>query len=796
MRSIRAATSRSVWDILRGNLFTFFNALVVSGFGVLLVLGRWQDALFGVTALANIVIGTAQEYRAKRVLDRLQILSAPRARVVRDGVEQVVEQHEVAVDDTLVLRSGDEVTADAVILEATRLEIDESLLTGESTAVSGRVGDRLLSGSTILAGSASAQVVAVGADSFAGRVLADARRFSLVRSELRAGIDRVLRWISWALIPLAAVMCNAQVQVQGGWRAIFSSAQWRQATVDTVAALIAMIPLGLVLITSIAFFLGARSLARQRVLVQELAAVEGLARIDVLCIDKTGTLTERELAGVDVEPFDVDIGTDAWSAALGWFASDPAAGPSLRALHEDFPERGVGATAHVEFAASRRWSAATLDGIADGTWVVGAADVLAKPCGVSSSSHEGARLLLLARTTSPLDESGDEPALPLGLRAIALIALREKIRADARRTLQFFEREGVEVRIISGDGADAVAFVARSVGLTDPVLDVREIADDPERFAAAVLRHRLLARVTPDQKRAAVHVLQRAGHTVAMTGDGVNDALAVKDADLGIAMGSAADATKAISRVVLLDDRFDHLPAVVAQGRKVIANVERVSVLFLTKTVAMMLLAVGLGALVLETPFLPRQLSASDGLTIGIPAFVLALLRAGDRYRPGLLRRVMRAAVPNGVILGAALITVAAYGRTLALPQAQVRTATTAVLVCIGLSVLAMQSRPIRGWRMMTLAAMVAVALGADALPFVRSFFVLQAPPEAFSWFCAGVAAAGCGAAVASQLILQRTDRPGHVTTRAAARPTRPDPSARPAPDDAAGARAARRSSH
>jgi cation-transporting ATPase E len=754
------STSRSLWAIIRANTLTYFNGIVLSGFAILLFLGRWQDALFGLTALANAVIGVSQELRAKRTLDRLSVLTAPTARVLRDEEQHEVDPAEVVLGDVLVLRAGDQVAADAVVLTAAHLTVDESLLTGEAEPVVRVVGDEVLSGSAVVGGAGMARVSAVGAGAFANRLTAESRRFSLVRSELRESLDRLLKWIGWAVLPLGLLVLNAQVQVQGGWGPAAADGRWQVAAVDTIAALIAMIPLGLVLMTSVAFAVGAVALAREQVLVQELPAVEGLARIDVLCIDKTGTLTDGRTVLDRVIPVPGASGAESCPAALAWFGADASGGPTARSLAEEYPvDRSVHAEATIGFSSERKWSAATLTGSASGTWVLGAPDVIASLPEFAGEDHgapsvrlagelaaSGLRTLMLARTDGPLtpvEVTEEKP--PDGLRATAVLAFREQLRPGVARTLAYLREEGVDVRVISGDHPTTVAAVAEAAGLgTHQGFDARRLSDDPTAFAASVLDEPVIGRVTPAQKRVMVGALQAAGHTVAMTGDGVNDALAVKEADLGIAMGSGSAATKAVARIVLLDNSFDHLPDVVAQGRRVLANVERVSVLFLTKTVYAMMLSIGLGLLLLETPFLPRQLSVTDGLTIGIPAFFLALLPNRRRHAPGFLRRALVSAVPNGVIAGACLLGVTAGGDAAGLDGDQVRTVTTLVLTALGLWVLTCQARPLAGWRLVVVLSMVGAAALVYMLPLSAEFLQFAAPPPWFAALGAAIAIAGC----------------------------------------------------
>ena len=726
-------TSRSAWSIIRANVLTLFNALVLTCFTLLLVIGRWQDALFGLSALANTVIGSVQEFRAKAALDRLALLSAPTARVRRAGAETTVAVDEVVLDDLLVLRAGDQIPADAEVSEARDLQVDESLLTGESEPVDKSVGDRVLSGSIVVDGAGLARVDRVGAESFVNTLTDEAKRFSLVASELRSSIDRVLTWVTWIIFPVAILVLNAQMTVVGGWGQAWQSGAWREAATSTIAAVIAMVPLGLVLMTSIAFAVGAVRLAGQQVLVQELAAVEGLARVDVICLDKTGTLTQGDVVFDAAHPLEELPG---WQQVLGWYGAQPDANATARSLAASFSAQpDTAASDPVPFSSARKWSAITFG---DGMWVMGGPEMVfpgapAPGSPVARMAQQAARLAEAGRRTLVLARgapTGDE-TVPVDAVPVALLTFRERIRPDAAQTLAYFAAQDVGVRILSGDNPQTVAAIARDVGLHAPRgFDARELPDDDAELARVLEQNAVFGRVTPDQKRRMVIALKSAGHTVAMTGDGVNDALAIKEADIGVAMNSGSAATKAVARLVLLDGKFSHLPSVVAEGRQVIANIERVSMLFLTKTAYATLLAITFGVLFLPFPFLPRQLSLTDGLTIGIPAFFLALIPNTRRYIPGFLRRSLSFAVPAGVVVAAGI---AVYARVLAglgIPQAEVRAGATLVLGMLGLWILAVLARPLTLITVGVVAAMVGGLALMYLVPISRDFFELVALGE------------------------------------------------------------------
>lgn len=779
-------SSRSIWAIVRANVFTLFNTVLGSCLAVVLLVGDPRDALFGFIVLANAAIGVVQEYRAKRTLDRLAVLHAPRARVRRGGQELDIAVGEVVQDELLLLRTGDQVPADAIVVDAQALEIDESLLTGESDPVPKAAGATALSGSAVVAGYGTARVHRVGAESYASAITAEARRFSLVNSEIRNSINRIILYIAWALIPIILLVVNGQMSAHGGWAAAISSGEWRIAVVSAVASIVAMIPEGLVLLTSISFGMAAVTLARKQVLVQELPAVEGLARVDMVCLDKTGTLTEgrMELAGTAV------LGAvPGWEQVLAWMGAHPNANATAAALagaHAQLPDREP--VAELAFSSARKYSAVTFAGAADGDgpaagdWVLGAPEMVLAGAGAEealaaadAASAHGLRALVLAHrgeqapageTPSNLESTID------GLKPVALLTFHEKVRPDAGETLAYFREQGVALKIISGDNPRTVAAVAREVGFEfgGDGYDARELPEELEAMAAVLARESVLGRVSPEQKKAIVLALQSRGHVVAMTGDGVNDALALKHADIGIAMGSGAAATKAVSRLVLLDGQFSHLPSVVAEGRRVIANVERVANLFLTKTTYAILISIAIGILMWRYPFLPRQLSIVSSMTIGIPAFFLALLPNARRYQPGFLRRTLMFAIPSGTIVAACIMAVYSFARAFPNPSvtaeevvAQAQTATTMTVLLVALWVLGALARPFDKWRALLVAAMVLGLVLVMAVPFARTFFALDIPSGGLLAATIAVTAAGC---LAIELLYRFLKKRGAVSER------------------------------
>ena len=714
-------TSRKLSEIVRANVFTRFNAILGAAVAVILVIGPIQDATVGLLLVLNSAIGIFQEVRAKRKLDQLAVQNASAARVVRNGGIEEIATEAVVLDDLLEIRAGDQISCDGVVRSASGLEVDESLLTGESDPINKGEGDDILSGSFVAAGSGRFQATKVGPDSYAAKLATEARRFQLTRSELMEGINTILRIITWVLIPVCALLLWSQLRDH----------ELDTALRSTVAGVVAMVPEGLVLLTSVAFMLAAVTLARRKVLVQELPAVEGLARVDVVCLDKTGTLTEGKIVFDELECLDGND-EDGAAAGLGALADDPNRNATAIALADHFASPGWTRTNSVPFSSARKWSAASFDG--HGTWVMGAPEMVitdsASPVRARADelASDGRRTLVLAHSDAAL--AGE--SLPSDLTPVALVMFAEMVRPDAAETLAYFAAQGVQLRVISGDNPRTVAAVAARVGLDDGGggFDARELPEDQAELAEVLEQHQVFGRVTPQQKRAMVAALQSKGHVVAMTGDGVNDALALKDADIGVAMGSGAAATRAVAQLVLLDGKFSVMPGVVAEGRRVMANIERSANLFVTKTVYAVLLAITVSVISWPYPYLPRHLTIISTFTIGIPGFFLALAPNSRRYVPGFIVRVLRFCIPAGIIAGAAALVaygIARYGHDL--PTREVRTTSALVLIAVALWVLVLQARPFNWWKTILVASMVGSIALILAVPALRDFYAVQMPP-------------------------------------------------------------------
>ncbi|MGW7487838.1 HAD-IC family P-type ATPase [Streptomyces sp. NPDC054786] len=742
INDVPVRSSRSAAEIVRANVFTRFNAIIGVLFVIILVVGPIQDGLFGFVIVANTGIGIVQELRAKRTLDSLAVIGEARPTVRRDGVAVEIPTYEVVLGDVIELGPGDKVIVDGEVLESDGLEVDESLLTGEADPVLKKPGDRMMSGSFVVAGSGAFTATKVGRQAYAARLAEEASRFTLVHSELRTGISRILKYVTWMMIPTAIGLILSHLLTLG--------LPGDEAIRRMVAGIVPMIPEGLVLLTSVAFAIGVIRLGRKKCLVQELPAIEGLARVDVVCLDKTGTLTE---GGMDVNGLRSLDGDEAHVekvlGALG--ACDPRPNASLQAIIEAYPaDDGWRCTRALPFSSARKYSGAALNG-PDGestTWLLGAPDVLLPPADhhlteIDGLNAQGLRVLLLARTERELDD----PEVTAALRPTALVVLEQRLRPDAPDTLHYFAEQGVQAKVISGDNAVSVGAVAGKLGLpgADDPVDARELPGDTAAMAAAVEKAAVFGRVTPQQKREMVAALQSRGHTVAMTGDGVNDVLALKDADIGVAMGSGSEATRAVAQIVLLNNSFATLPSVVAEGRRVIGNITRVATLFLTKTVYSVLLAILVACCQIPYPYLPRHLTLLSTLTIGIPAFFLALAPNNERAKPHFVRRVMRYAVPSGLITGLAAFTTYLLARSYytgphALPAET--SAATLTLFLAAMWVLVIIARPYTWWRIALVLAMGLAFVAVLATPALQTFFDLRLVGTTMPWAAVAIAVA------------------------------------------------------
>jgi len=742
-------SGRSVLDIVRANIFTRINALLGVLFALVLFTGSLVNGLFGLIIIANSGIGIIQEIRAKRTLDKLAIVGQAKPVVRRDGVAVEIPPNEVVLDDILEIAAGDQIVVDGECVEGAALDLDESLLTGEADPVDKSAGDLIMSGSFVVAGSGAYRATKVGADAYAAKLAEEASKFTLVNSELRSGINKILKFITWILIPAGLLTIVNQLYI--------SKSGLKSSILGMVGALVPMIPEGLVLLTSVAFAVGMIRLGKRNCLVNEMPAIEGLARVDVVCADKTGTLTENGMRLAQVHPVGETDSDRIGEALAALAAADPRPNASMQAIAEANPDSpGWTSTAIAPFTSAKKWSGISFG--ENGNWLLGAPDMLLDPASDTAAEATelgsgGLRILLIASTDQPVDAAGpNELAPPGAVRAEALLALEQRVRPDAQDTIEYFASQDVSVKVISGDNAVSVGAVAASLGLgsVETSVDARDLPTEQEALADTVESGVTFGRVRPDQKRAMVTALQSRGHTVAMTGDGVNDVLALKDADIGVAMGSGSSATRSVAQIVLLDNKFATMPYVVGEGRRVIGNIERVSNLFLTKTVYAVLLAliVGVagiiaklaGASPVSYPFQPIHVTILNWFTIGVPAFILSLAPNNERARTGFVSRVLRLAIPSGVVAG--LCTFVCYlivnpgGEANALGSkdsvemtpAQMQASTTALitLIMIAFWVLVMVARPLNWWKYILLGTCIVAYLLIFTVPFTRHKFFLD----------------------------------------------------------------------
>lgn len=733
-------SGRTTGQIVRDNIFTRINLILFALFCLVVTTGQFLQGAFGLLIVANSAIGIIQELRAKRTLDNLAIVGEAHPTVVRDGQHLTIAQDAVVLDDLIVVGPGDQIVVDGSVVHADYLEVDESMLTGEADPVAKQDGDEVLSGTFVVSGAGMYRAERVGAQAYAAQITAQASKFTLVSSELRQGIDQILRYVTYLLIPVGLLTIAVQFSQEGS--------AWQEMVLRMVAALVPMLPEGLVLLTSMAFAVGIIRLGRRNCLVQELPAIEGLARVDIVCADKTGTLTENAMQLAELVP--LGLPPEQCRRVLSQLvAAEPAPNASMRAIAEQIP--GAVASweiqARAPFTSVKKWSGATFR--EHGSWVLGAPEVLVGPEVAERAeqiSATGRRVLLLAKSNTPVDSE----SAPGRITPAALLVLDQQVRRDAAATLDFFRAQNVEVKVISGDNAASVRAVTRPLRMaSEYALDARHLPEPGEEFSEAVERNDVFGRVTPEQKRLIVGALRDGGHCVAMTGDGVNDVLALKDADLGVAMGSGAPATRSVAQIVLLDDKFATLPHVFAEGRRVIGNIERVAKLFLTKTIYAVTIALVIGVLRLPSPFLPLQMTVIGWFTIGIPAFLLSLAPNHERARPGFVRRTLMVAVPWGLIVAASTLTayLLVHGFRSDVDDATQVGASTAAMIALITSatwVLSLVARPYQWWRV----GLVAFAYGFYAAVFLLPFSqqLLQIDTEHPQVALVGLVAGGVGA--------------------------------------------------
>ena len=679
-------------QIIRENVFTFFNLLNFALALAVILVGSPRSALFMGVIFSNILIGSFQGIRAKRTIDKLSLISAPRATVLRAGEKSTVAVEDVVLDDVLLLSSGNQICADATVVDG-ECEVNESLITGESDPVVKQKGDSLLSGSFVVSGSCAAQVDHVGADNYAQKIAGDAGYIKKRNSEIMDSIDFIVKIIGFAILPIGGLLF---------WKQYFVLHDtFQNSVVSTAAAMVGMIPEGLVLLISLAFAVSVIKLSARKTLVQDMYCIETLARVDTLCLDKTGTITEGTMQVDELVPFDghtEEEMSEILTALVGNLTDD---NPTSQAIREKFPGPAPWrASELVPFSSARKWSGAFFPG--QGACVMGAGEFILgesferiRPQ-VESYSGGGQRVLLLGKTQEPF---GDK-AIAGEVECLGLVLLSDKIRREAPRTLRYFADQGVDLKVISGDNAVTVANIAKKAGLdhADRYVDASTLETE-EDVRRAVKEYSVFGRVTPQQKLAFVKALKADGHTVAMTGDGVNDVLALKEADCSVAMASGSDAARTVSNLVLLDSNFASMPRVVQEGRQAINNLQRSSSLFLVKTIFSALIGVLFIFINYTYPFEPIQQTLISTLTIGVPSFILALETNRDRLKGKFILNVIRMCIPAALTMTANILALCALGGPFGLTHPEMSTLAVILTAFTGFTMLFKVCSPFNGLR-------------------------------------------------------------------------------------------------
>lgn len=710
--------SKSYLGIFRSNVLTLFNFINFVLAALIFVFGELKNMLFIGVVTVNIIVGVVQEIRSKKVLEKMSLIAAPHVDLVRGGKVVQSEISDIVIDDIMILKQGMQIPSDSIVVEG-QCEVNESLLTGEQDDVHKQNGDFLYSGSFVQAGECKARATAVGEDNFTSKLMAEAKKFKKPKSELMRSINWIIRIVTIAIFPLGLLMFYTNK---------LTTSTINEAVTGTVASVVGMIPEGLVMLTSIALAVGVIKLARKRTLVQDLYSIETLARVDMLCLDKTGTITEGSMQVEKTHIYSTKFGhvDDIMTnmvAALG------AQGSTFEAFAQYFKSsEKYDVVSTVPFSSSRKWSAADFGAV--GKFIVGAPEFVLKERyslvenDVKEYSAQGFRVLVLVRTTQPLKDDLDRERL----KPIALIVLSDKIRENAKDTLAYFAKQGVELKVISGDNPLTVSKVAERAGLAnaDKFIDATEL-DTDEKIYEACDKYTIFGRVTPKQKKVLVTSLKSKGHTVGMTGDGVNDVMALKEADCSIAMASGSEASRNVAQLVLLDSDFAALPSVVAEGRRVINNIERAASLFLVKTSFSILLTLLLIILQMNYPFEPIQLTLISGLFVGLPSFFLAIEPNDSKVRGSFLSKVFKKALPAGFTVATMVTIICLVYRNVGIDvSAQVSTMSFYVTSLVSFIVLMWVCIPYTKERLYLIAMCLVLYIAAITSSFIRNILSIS----------------------------------------------------------------------
>ena len=725
VNSAPAGAGKSTKEIVVSNTFTYFNFIFMILTVLLCVAGSFRNLTFLPIVVGNTLVGIFQEIRAKKTLDKMSLLNSPHAVVIRDGTRKKVRSESLVQDDTVIFTAGMQICADARILEGS-LTVNESLLTGEQDEITKNPGDRLLSGSFVVSGECCAVLESVGEDSYISRLTAEAKRGQTgEQSEMIRSINKIVKWMGILLIPIGSVLFYQGYFVK--------HETFAESVVSMVAAVIGMIPEGLYLLTTVALALGTVRLAKRRVLLNDMKSIEALARVDVLCVDKTGTITEPDMQVREIVPLPENPGLpqcDISDMLYHYVTASLDSNATMSALQNYFKEQQNPAVAMaplniLPFDSSLKYGAITFK---NGSWVLGAPEFVLKnnPYKAQTADYisKGYRVLVFAYDKYPVGRGGvSSSVIPA-----CFIVLSNAIRKNAPKTFEYFKKQGVAVKVISGDHPATVAEVARLSGIpnADAYVDASTLKTEDDVYAAAE-EYTVFGRVTPKQKQMLVHALQDNGHTVAMTGDGVNDILALKDADCSIAMASGSEAVTQVAKVVLLDSDFARMPSVVSEGRRVVNNIQRSASLFLVKNIFSLLLSVMASVLMLSYPLEPTHISLISMFTIGFPGFLLALESNKKRIEGHFLKNVLKAALPAALTDTIIVGSLAVFGDVFKLPKSDVGTASTLVLAVVGFMILRRITTPFSKYRVFVFAINILGML--LAFIFLPDFFSITMIP-------------------------------------------------------------------
>ena len=714
------APSRTLPQILRANFFNLFNALNVVLALICIIAGSPKNAIFAGVIIVNSIIGVVQELNAKKTLEKLSVLSMAHTNVLREGKIKEILVEELVKDDVVYLTAGCQVLADCSFIEGDELEVDESMLTGEADPVTKNSKDEILSGSFIVAGEGYAKVTKVGVNTYSSQLANEAKKFKIINSELQNSINKIMKILVWFIVPLGIGLAITQIAS--------STDSWQDGVIGVVSGIIGMIPEGLVLLTSATFIVSIVKLAEYDTLVQQLSATEILARVDVLCVDKTGTITEGRLKLSEIKLLG-QYSKEKIDEVLSSIVNNlPSKNPTQQAILDVYSQdSGLIVKEKIPFSSRRKWGGIVFKDL--GTWVMGAPEILLGDRyneivdEVEGYAKNGMRVLLLAKVNQETLKHG----IKTPVETAALILIEDIIREEAPSVIKFFNDEDVNLKVISGDNPVTVSAVAKRAGVknSENYVDARTLPTNIKELSEVVDNYTIFGRVTPHQKKDIIKALRKNGHTVAMTGDGVNDVLALKESDCGIAMANGSDATKAVAQLVLLNSDFGSLPKVVSEGRKQIHNLERVAELFLSKTIFFVCLALMISIIRLPYPLIPIQSSLVGSCAIGIPALFLALLPAKKRVEKGFLKRILITSIPNGIIMMAFVLL--GYGITYISGAGVDYSRSVALLTFMGISliILVRVSAPLTKFKFALVCTMIAFCAACYVIPIGRSIFSL-----------------------------------------------------------------------